>query len=84
MAPTFAALAYVEIEPGVTVYSGYPLAEFDGRSVTFSGVPGSFAPAVVMGAKSVSDTQGKPVSTQSCGDGLCFEAEGGGTYALQP
>ena len=84
MAPTFAALAYVEIEPGVTVYSGYPLAEFDGLRVTFSGVPGSFAPAIVTGVRSVSNAQGKPVMTQTCGEGLCFEAEGGGTYGLQP
>ena len=84
MAPTFAALAYVEIEPGMTVYSGYPLAEFDGLSVTFSGVPGSFTPAIVTGVGSVSNGQGMPVMTQTCGAGLCFEAEGGGTYEMQP
>ncbi len=84
MAPTFAALAYVEIQPGLTVYSGYPLAEFDGQNVTFSGVPGSFAPAIIIGATSVSDVLGNPVKTQTCGDGLCFEIEGGGIYALQP
>jgi len=84
MAPTFAALAYVEIEPGVTVYSGYPLAEFNGLRVTFSGVPGSFAPAVVTGVQSVANAQGEPVMTQTCGKGLCFESEGGGTYEVQP
>lgn len=83
MAPTFAALAYVEVQPGLTVYSGYPLAEFDGQSVTFSGVPGSFTPVIVSGATSVSNAQGNPVSTQPCGGSLCFEAEGGGIYALQ-
>ncbi|MEO8357524.1 MAG: hypothetical protein ABI621_16585 [Chloroflexota bacterium] len=84
MAPSFAALAYVEIAPGVTIYSGYPLAEHDGLTVTFSGVPGSFAPVIVSGAQSVSDAQGQPVITQTCGKGLCFEAEGGGTYELHP
>jgi hypothetical protein len=84
MAPTFAALAYVEVEPGVTVYSGYPVAKIDGLTVTFAGVPGSFAPVAVSGVLSVTDGQGKPVMTQACGAGLCFEAEGGGTYGLQP
>ena len=84
MAPTFAALAYVEILPGLTVYSGYPLAEFDGQSVTISGVPGSFAPAIVTGATSVTNLLGNPVNTQTCGEGLCFEIEGGGIYALHP
>jgi hypothetical protein len=84
MAPTFAALAYVEVEPGVTVYSGYPVTRVDGPTVTFAGAPGSFAPVAVSGVLSVTDAQGKPVITQTCGEGLCFEAEGGGTYGLQP
>ena len=84
MAPTFAALAYVEIQPGVTIYSGYPLAEFDGLTVTFSGVPGSFSPVSVTGVQSVSNAEGMLVTAQTCGEGLCFEAEGGGTYGLQP
>ncbi len=84
MAPTFAALAYVEVRPGLTVYSGYPLAEFDGQSVTFSGVPGSFTPVILTGATAVTNTQGNPVSTQPCGGSLCLEAEGGSTYAIQP
>ena len=84
MAPTFAALAYVEIEPGLTVYSGYPVVEINGKSVQLSGVPGSFAPAIVIGATSVSNAHDNSVSTQTCGGGLCFEAEGGAIYALHP
>jgi hypothetical protein len=52
--------------------------------VTFSGIPGSFAPAIVTGVQSVSNAQGEPVMTQPCGTDLCFESEGGGTYGLQP
>ena len=50
MAPTLAALAYVEVVPGVVVYSGYPLAEVEGTKVTFSSVPGTLTPVVVVGA----------------------------------
>ncbi|MFW9894159.1 MAG: hypothetical protein ACFFFO_18285, partial [Candidatus Thorarchaeota archaeon] len=37
MAPTMAALALVEITPGIVVYSGYPLVEIDAPAVTFAG-----------------------------------------------
>lgn len=84
MAPTFAALAYVEVQNGVTVYSGYPLAAIDGLTVTFSGVPGSFAPVILSGVRSVADAQGRALLVETCGTGLCFAAEGGQTYVLQP
>jgi hypothetical protein len=84
MAPTFAALAYVALAPGVTLYSGYPVAKVDGLSVTFTGVPGSFAPVSVSAVASVMDAQGRLVKTDACRQGLCFLAEGGGTYAMKP
>ncbi len=84
MAPTFAALAYVEVQEGVTVYSGYPLAAMDGLTVTFSGAPGSFAPVRVSGASAVADAQGQAFPVAVCGADLCFAAEGGQTYVLQP
>jgi len=84
MAPTFAALAYVALAPGVTLYSGYPLAKVDGLSVTFTGVAGSFTPLRVSGVTSVLDAQGQPVTTDACGQWLCLLAEGGGKYEMRP
>jgi len=84
MAPTFAALAYPEIAPGVTVYSGYPLAEIDEMTVTFAGVPGTFAPVVVTGVSQVLDAAGNRVATQAGDGSLQFQAEGGRAYELRP
>ncbi len=83
MAPTLAALAYVEVAPGVVVYSGYPLVEVQGTKVTFAGVPGTHTPVVIVGASDVLDTAGNPVDTESCGLGLCFQAEGGQAYYIK-
>ena len=82
MAPTFAALAYQQVAPGVTVYSGYPLAKVEDTTITFVGAPGTYAQAMVSGASRVLDRRGNPVETQPCGAALCFQAEGGGTYQL--
>lgn len=84
MAPTLAALAYVEVAPGVVVYSGYPLVEVEGTKVTFAGVPGTYTPVVVSGAGDVLDAAGNPVDVEACGAALCFQAEGGATYRLRP
>ncbi len=82
MAPTLAALAYVEVAPDVVVYSGYPLVEVEGTKVTFAGVPGTYAPVAVVGASDVLDSAGNPVDTEACGTALCFQAEGGGAYGF--
>ena len=82
MAPTLAALAYVEVAPGVVVYSGYPLVEIEGTKVTFAGVPGTHAPVAVAGVSGVLDAAGNPVDTEACGIALCLQAEGGQTYGL--
>jgi hypothetical protein len=84
MAPTLAALAYVALSPDVTVYSGYPVADFDAQQFTLAGVAGTFAPAQVLGAAGVSAADGRPVETTACGTGLCFDAEGGATYRVVP
>ena len=85
MAPTFAALAYEEIFPGITVYSGYPIAGIDNRdvsrtAVTFSGVPGTSAPVSVTGCTEILDNEGEPVKTEKRGNVLLFMAEGGAIY----
>lgn len=84
MAPAMAALALVEVEPGLVVYSGYPLVEVEGTTVTFAGAPGTYTPVVVVGASGVSDAAGKAVDAQPCGSALCFQAQGGGVYQLHP
>jgi hypothetical protein len=82
MAPTLAALAYVEIAPGMVVYSGYPLAEIEGTTVTLAGVPGTWTPVMVFGSTQVVRADGKPVELEVCGSARCFQAEGGSTYRL--
>jgi hypothetical protein len=84
MAPTLAALAYVEIAAGVVVYSGYPLVEAEGMVITLAGVPGTYTPVAVTGAGEVLDAAGNPVDTEACGPALCFLAEGGASYRLRP
>jgi hypothetical protein len=79
MAPAMAALSLVEVEPGLVVYSGYPLVEVEGATITFAGVPGTYTPVVVIGAKEVLDATGKSVDAEACGAALCFQAEGGQT-----
>ncbi len=49
-----------------------------------TGVAGTFVPVQVFGAGSVTAAEGQSVTTTACGTGLCFLAEGGGTYAVQP
>jgi hypothetical protein len=84
LAPTLAALAYVEAGPGLTVYSGYPLASAANGRITLTGVPGTYAPVQVSGAGHIQDGQGQPVSALPCGAALCFQAEGGASYDLRP
>jgi hypothetical protein len=84
MAPTLAALAYQQITPEITIYSGYPLSKIDDTTITFAGVPGTFAPVQTIGAVEVLDADDRPVSLESCGAGVCFQAEGGGVYELRP
>ena len=81
---TLAALAYQEVAPGVTVYSGYPISQVEGTRVTFTGIPGKHTPVAVEGASSILDDSGKRVETKACRAALCFQAEGGSTYLLQP
>jgi hypothetical protein len=82
MAPTLAALAYLEIAPGLTVYSGYPLASYDAGEFTLTGVAGTFAPVQVVGAAGVQSAAGDTVAAVPCGTAICFEAEGGQPYAV--
>ena len=84
LAPTLAAVAYVDAGPGLTVYSGYPLVSAAKGHITLSGTPGAFAPVQVSGAGHIVDGQGQPVSALPCGAGLCFQAEGGASYDLRP
>ena len=84
MAPAMAALALVEVAPGIVVYSGYPLVKAEGTTVTFAGAPGTYTPVVVVGASGVLDAAGNPVDTKACGAALCFSAEGGSIYRLLP
>jgi hypothetical protein len=82
MAPTMAALALVEVAPGLVVYSGYPLVEVEGLTITFAGAAGATTPVVVVGASGIEDATGEPVAAELCGTALCFQAEGGLTYYL--
>jgi hypothetical protein len=84
MAPTFAALAYVEIEPGIVVYSGYPLVEIDGLTVTLAGIPGTHTQVKVFGIAEVFDAEGSLVDYWACDTAICFQAEGGGSYTFRP
>jgi len=83
MAPTPAVLAYQQVAPGVTLYSGYPLAEIKGTTVTFAGVSGTHTP-VVVGVSELLNVAGNPVDMEACGTVLCFQAEGDSTYRLRP
>jgi hypothetical protein len=82
LAPTMAALALVEVAPGVVVYSGYPLVGIERMAITFAGVPGTFTPVVVVGAREIRDSAGGRVEAENCGVALCFRAEGGATFTL--
>jgi hypothetical protein len=83
MAPALAALSLVEVQPGLVVYSSYPLVEIAGQTVTFAGIPSTYAPAAVIGAARLLDEHGEPVATEPCGRALCFSAEGGSTYTFE-
>jgi hypothetical protein len=84
MAPAMAAIALVEVQPGLVIYSGYPLVLSGDGGVTITGIPGTNSPVVVQGASRVTDPSGNIVESQNCGTGLCFIAEGGGEYHFQP
>ena len=82
MAPTFAAVAYTEVAPGIVVYSGVPVVATarakDGVAVTFAGMPGQTFLVQVFGVGAVEEVEAHP-----CGEVLCFEAEGNTVYRLQ-
>lgn len=80
MAPAMAALALVEIAPGITVYSGYPPVSIEGEMVTFAGTAGCYTPVIVVGADAILDSLGNPLDTETCGTAICFIAEGGQAY----
>ena len=80
MAPAMAALALVEMTPGVVVYSSYPVVSVDGDWVTFAGVEDTYAPVAVAGVEKIIDQDGQEMATRQCGRALCFLAEGGATY----
>jgi hypothetical protein len=82
MAPAMASQAVVDLAPGITIYSGYPLVQIDGLKVTFAGASGTFTPVVVIGIIEVQDSELRTVGSETCGIALCFQAEGGGTYHL--
>jgi hypothetical protein len=84
MAPVMATLALVEVAPGVVVYSGYPPVSVEGEMVAFAGTAGSYTSVIVVGASAIVDAVGSVVEVQACGTALCFQAEGGSTYRLQP
>jgi hypothetical protein len=84
MAPAMASQAVVDLAPEIAIYSGYPLVQIDGNTITFAGVHGTFAPVVVTGILEVLDSNQKAVDAEVCGIALCFQAEGGGTYSLHP
>ena len=77
-----AALALVEVAPGVVVYSGYPPVSVEGEMVTFAGTAGSHTPVIVVGADSILDASGNPVDAELCGTAVCFMAEGGRAYGF--
>jgi hypothetical protein len=83
LAPAMAALALVEIRPGVVVYSAYPVVLVDGEWVTFAGVEGTYAPVAVAGVKKIIDQDGQEMASQQCRNALCFLAEGGASYQLE-
>jgi hypothetical protein len=82
MAPAMASQAVVDLAPGIIIYSGYPLVQIDGLTITFAGVSGTYSPVVVVGIFEVQDSNHKTVDAEICGIALCFQAEGGGTYHL--
>jgi hypothetical protein len=83
MAPAMAALALVEIRPGVIVYSGYPVVWVDEEWVTFGGVEDTYPPVDVTVVYKFIDRDGWEIETQQCGKALCFMVEGGVAYQLE-
>ncbi len=86
MAPTFAALAYQEIAPGVVIYGGYPLATVEGDgshfAVTWAGADGYSVPVRAWGLTGVT-LHGDDVATTICGDAMCFDVKAHREYALE-
>ena len=72
----------VYYDPTWDCYSGYPVVEVQGTTVTFAGAPGTYTPVVVVGASEVLDAAGNPVSAEACGIALCFMAEGGQAHGF--
>jgi hypothetical protein len=86
MAPTFAALAYQEVVPGVVIYSGYPIvkSERDGSRVlvTWTGATGYQTPVKAWGLTKVT-LEDIEVPLVPCGEALCFDAEAQQEYVLE-
>lgn len=81
MALTFAARAYEQVRPGLTVYSEFPLASWDARSFTLCGTPDYEVEVTVLGdVDQVTGGDGRDVELASTEQGLCFRARGGETY----
>lgn len=78
LAPTFAALAYDEVAPGVTVYSGYPPVAVEGESFTLAGPTGYGTPLQLSGA-TLGEDDGQP-----CGEALCYTVGGGEAVTFGP
>jgi hypothetical protein len=83
MAPAMAALALVEIAPGVVVYSSYPVVSVQGNRVTFAGIEDTYAPVAAVGVLKIIDQDGQEMATRECGAALCILVEGGSTYQLE-
>jgi len=85
MAPTFAALAYEEVAPGVTIYGGYPLSSVhqmnDGVLVTWSGGAGYRVPVTAWGVAGVM-LEDEEIPTERRGQALYFSVEAQREYSL--
>jgi hypothetical protein len=85
MALTFAAHAYTPLQPGLTVYSEYPLVGWDARSFALSGTADCTVGVALLGdVAEVIEGNGRTVPLTSIGDGVTFCAKGGGTYQVSP
>jgi hypothetical protein len=84
MALTFAAHAYTSLRPGMTVYSEYPLVNWDSHSFALSGTPDCAVGVTLWGdVAEVIQGNGRTVPLASAGDGVTFRAKGGRTYQVR-
>lgn len=77
MAPTMATITIHQVQPGVWIYTGYPVVRVEDGLVTLAGTPGAETPVVVWGATGVKDALGNVIPVERCGSALCFWAQGG-------